>query len=38
MSRKRYRAEQIKVKLREAEFLEAKGKSLGEISKVIVTV
>ena len=37
MSRKRYSAEQIIVKLREAEVLEAKGKSLGEIARVIGT-
>ena len=37
MARKRYSAEQIIVKLREAEVLEAKGKSLGEISRVIGT-
>ena len=33
MARKRYSAEQIMVKLREAEVLEAKGKSLGEIAE-----
>ena len=37
MARKRYSAEQIIVKLREAEVLEAKGKSLGEIARVIGT-
>ena len=37
MARKRYSAEQIIVKLRESEVLEAKGKSLGEIARVIGT-
>ena len=37
MARKRYSAEQIIVKLRAAEVLEAKGKSLGEIARVIGT-
>ena len=37
MARKRYSAAQIIVKLREAEVLEAKGKSLGEIARVIGT-
>ena len=37
MSRKRYASEQMIVKLREAEVLEAKGKSLGEIARVIGT-
>ena len=37
MARKRYSAEQIIVKLREAEVLEAKGKTLGEIARVIGT-
>jgi transposase-like protein len=37
MARKLYSAEQIIVKLREAEVLEAKGKSLGEIARVIGT-
>jgi putative transposase len=37
MARKRYSAEQIIVKLREAEVLEAKGKSLVEIARVIGT-
>ena len=37
MARKRYSAEQIMVKLREAEVLEAKGKSLVEIARVIGT-
>ena len=37
MARKRYSAEQIIVKLRETEVLEAKGKSLGEIARVIGT-
>jgi len=37
MARKRYSAEQIIVKLREAGVLEAKGKSLGEIARVIGT-
>ena len=37
MARKRYSAEQIIVKLREAEGLEPKGKSLGEIARVIGT-
>ena len=36
MARKRYSAEQIIVKLREAEVLEAKGKSLGEIAGLLV--
>ena len=35
MARKRYSAEHIIVKLREAEVLEAKGKSLGEIGRSI---
>ena len=37
MARKRYSAEQIIVKLREAEVLEAKGKSLGEIARSLGT-
>jgi len=37
MARKRYSAEQIIVKLREAEVLEAKSKSLGEIARSIGT-
>ncbi len=37
MARKRNSAEQIIVELREAEVLEAKGKSLGEIARVIGT-
>jgi hypothetical protein len=38
MSKKRYSAEDIILKLREAEVLEAKGKSFGEITKVVGTV
>ena len=37
MARKRYSAEQIIVKLQEAEILEAKGKSLGEITRSLGT-
>ena len=37
MARKRYSAEQIIVKLREVEVLEAKGKSLGEIARSLGT-
>ena len=37
MARKRYSTEQIIVKLREAQVLEANGKSLGEIARVIGT-
>ena len=37
MARKRYSAEQIIVKLREAKVLEAKGKGLGEIARSLGT-
>ncbi len=37
MARKRYSAERIIVKFLEEEVLEAKGKSLGEIARVIGT-